>query len=790
MNERRFGARLHGAALGTALTLLLSACGGGGGGGSSTPPGPTVTPLPSALNLTAPTGGDSATEMQFASNATTSGGLRFAWDFGDGTTSAEASPKHAFSKGGDYDVVLKVTNESGASIDQRIKVSVTNLANVKGLVCSGANAGGWCWQQPRPTGNGRNDSLMISATSGFTVGDNGEVFRTTDAGATWTQQSSGLNTSLRQVVFSSATDGWIVGDYGALLRTSDGGATWTLSKIQDIAGGYYYYGSPTLKVVDANTAIYWSTYSAGRFTKDGGKTWAALPVQPTTVTNQGVLWVDNYNGHLYRSTDFGLSTTDVLDYSETDGSYITNHELRVLDERTVFLSTLSYRYDSVNNRYIYKSTLRRSDDGGTSWTRTVVSSVNGAATQYQFFRVFRASSADQILLAMVDSQTYRSEDGGLSWTSISLGYNTINANEVLVLDAQTMVTAGYQGVYRSEDTGKTWTKVTIAGMQPYDNSTGLRQISGDLLSVRDPQGQVYLSADRGKTWTTTIKAAPSSYSQSVPIISFLDGKHGFMLTTGSDLLETKDGGLSWQGKLPGLVSGGGDLNFVDATTGWMLLSDGRLYKTTDGGATWGAPQTVRSGGLSIVRFVDANRGWGRQRYNSGSFVLSTDGGQTWSDLTMPTYDAQALYLGADQRMVAYGSNGLIALTTDGGKTWDQRFTGTSSTFYKVAAQDASTLWAVGTGGQVRRSADAGSTWVSVDLGLLYDLRDIVFASSKVGWIVGNQGTILATVDGGKTWTRQAANTQRNLVKIIATDSKTAWISGEYGTLIATGNGGN
>ncbi|MFY0688446.1 MAG: PKD domain-containing protein [Cyclobacteriaceae bacterium] len=38
----------------------------------------------------------------------------YAWDFGDGNSSTDASPSHTFAEGGDYMVTLTVTNEAGS----------------------------------------------------------------------------------------------------------------------------------------------------------------------------------------------------------------------------------------------------------------------------------------------------------------------------------------------------------------------------------------------------------------------------------------------------------------------------------------------------------------------------------------------------------------------------------------------------------------------------------------------------------------------------------------------------
>src|SRR5207249_1294373 len=86
---------------------------------------------------------------------------------------------------------------------------------------------GWVWQNPLPQGNDLMGVAFVNATTGWTVGDAGTILTTTNAGSTWTFQTSGTRENLNDVAFASATRGWAVGTGGAVLSTTDAGATWT-----------------------------------------------------------------------------------------------------------------------------------------------------------------------------------------------------------------------------------------------------------------------------------------------------------------------------------------------------------------------------------------------------------------------------------------------------------------------------------------------------------------------------------------------------------------------------------
>lgn len=782
------GMRPRAQGLSVAVAVLMSACGGGGGGDPApTPTPPPPTQVPESLAVTAPSGAEASAEIQFGNSASSLSGLTFSWDFGDGKTSTEASPKHSFAKGGDYEVVLKVSNAAGASREVRTRLSVNNLANVKGLVCSGASDTGWCWQQPRPTGNARNDLAVLNATTAFNIGENGEIFKTTDAGASWKAIPSGTTANLLQIAFSSDKDVWIVGTFGALLRSSDGGATWALSKMADADG--YYTNSGALLALDANTAV-WNAYYETRYTLDGGKTWSYAANRPSAISPKGVFWsLSSYNGQLTKSTDFGKSVSTVLNFAEA-GYSVNAASFKVIDEKLVMVPAILYRYDSSTYSYSYKPVIRRSEDGGATWTRVEPTGIDAGDTGYYAPQILRASLTDQTVVAVFGGKVYRSGDGGSSWQKggqPSAGYSA-SYGETVLLGAKTLVVPTYRGVYRSEDLGQTWVETPI-GSTANASFSALRKIDDNTVSIRATDGSGYLSTDQGKTWKQILAVSANQLPSNVGA-AFVDGKHGYLLGGQGELSETTDGGLTWKSKLPGLTQGYGDLQFANDKVGWLLLGDGRLSQTVDGGASWGSAVRVGQAGFRRIGVVDDKRAWGSYSYyySSPTFAVTADAGKSWSDVTAPN-GAQSLYLGSEQTMLAYGGNGMVAVSADAGKTWSQRYTGTPMLLNKLAAQEAGSLWIVGDQGVVRRSSDKGQTWSEVNLGTGVNLIDIAWASPKVGWIVGSQGTVYATLDGGKTWVRQATGTQRALTRLVVADPKTAWILGEYGTLLATGNGG-
>jgi len=52
---------------------------------------------------------------------------------------------------------------------------------------------------------------FIDENNGWVVGDSGTILKTTNAGATWAQQTSGTEHNLLAVCFKNLNTGWAVG---------------------------------------------------------------------------------------------------------------------------------------------------------------------------------------------------------------------------------------------------------------------------------------------------------------------------------------------------------------------------------------------------------------------------------------------------------------------------------------------------------------------------------------------------------------------------------------------------
>jgi len=85
---------------------------------------------------------------------------------------------------------------------------------------------GWFMQQSRISTDLNGVYFLPDRRTGWAVGAAGKILHTSDAGQTWSSQTSNTTFNLNSVWFTDSNNGWAVGATGLILATTDGGQTW------------------------------------------------------------------------------------------------------------------------------------------------------------------------------------------------------------------------------------------------------------------------------------------------------------------------------------------------------------------------------------------------------------------------------------------------------------------------------------------------------------------------------------------------------------------------------------
>jgi hypothetical protein len=178
---------------------------------------------------------------------------------------------------------------------------------------------------------------------------------------------------------------------------------------------------------------------------------------------------------------------------------------------------------------------------------------------------------------------------------------------------------------------------------------------------------------------------------------------------------------------------------------------GTILQTVDGGATWNA---VSSGTTSDLHdFCLLTTATVVAAGSAGTVLKTTDAGDTWALLATGTSaNLLAIDGGGSAQLTAVGEGGLVLRSTNSGATWVQQWSPTSADLLDVLATSANVQIAVGRGGVVIRTDDGGAPPIvgveAVPLGAgrpLTSFPNPFRAATTIRWTLGEPLAVRLTV---------------------------------------------
>ena len=167
----------------------------------------------------------------------------------------------------------------------------------KNFIFKTTNAGG-TWT-PIGTDHGFSSVFFPAANIGYSL--SWRVEKTMDAGVNWTDLYKGTNETLRSVSFPSATTGYAVGSADVeqprtIIKTIDGGTNWTI-----LSSGPQYEWLNSVFFTDVNTGYILDNQGDIYKTMDGGGSWTTLQSgQPGSF--KSVFFTDANTGYVVGNT--------------------------------------------------------------------------------------------------------------------------------------------------------------------------------------------------------------------------------------------------------------------------------------------------------------------------------------------------------------------------------------------------------------------------------------------------------------------------------------------------------
>lgn len=259
-------------------------------------------------------------------------------------------------------------------------------------------------------------------------------------------------------------------------------------------------------------------------------------------------------------------------------------------------------------------------------------------------------------------------------------------------------------------------------------------------------------------------------------IAFSDPQHGFLVGSNATLLETKDGGSTWQPIELQLEDQRYRFNTVSFSDkeGWIAGEPSLLLHTTDAGHSWSRiPLNEKLPG-NPIKIVALGQYSAEMATDVGAIYKTTDAGLNWkAQVEQAVGVVRNMKRSPDGKYVAVSAKGNFYSTWEPGQTaWVPHNRNSSRRVENMGFTSDGQLWMLARGGQIQFSDPADpEKWQDAkfpELSTSWGLLDLAYRDSDEIWLGGGSGNLMRSPDGGKTWEkdRDVETIPANLYKIV------------------------
>lgn len=279
--------------------------------------------------------------------------------------------------------------------------------------------------------------------------------------------------------------------------------------------------------------------------------------------------------------------------------------------------------------------------------------------------------------------------------------------------------------------------------------------NGRLVTVGE-RGHVLFSDDQGNSWTQVV--VPTN--KTLTAVDFVDQHNGVAVGYDQTILQTSDGGNSWQLKyqsdaidLPALF----DVLMNSEQHIVAVGAFGLYLESKDGGESW---DPLEKDGLA-----DNYGGF------SHLYSLVSLSQQHW-------IVAGEKYVAGENDDGEEISTALLAETHDAGKTWQKIATPYDGSFFGAKVSKNKEIYIYGLRGNVFISRDQGKSWRSLFLSTASGIHDMAFLPNGDWVLVGTGGVLAQKGTGGSKISKR--KDLKGRAALVAIDDNTLIVVGEGG----------
>ncbi|MEE4256157.1 MAG: PKD domain-containing protein, partial [Bacteroidales bacterium] len=461
----------------------------------------------------------------------------------------------------------------------------------------------------------------------------------------------------------------------------------------------------------------------------------------------------------------------------------------------------------------------KSTDGGATWSATGLT--YSASQKKTVNRLVIDPNDSDIIYAATSDGIYKTTDGGVTWPAVATGPNIIDLemhptnSSILYISTQTY--SGSPSIYKTIDGGSSWTATAVFASTDYRvelavtpaNSNRVYAVvakqDGGLSSIQrsdnagDSFTQVHGSSPNMLGWYCDGSDAGGQGGYDLCIAAD-PSSAGTVYVGGVNTWKSTNGGSSWLNNnmwtssgtynpcgSPEVHADKHDLVFFGSTL--YECNDGGLYKTTNGGNTWtdltngmvisqiyrlSAAQTTSN---EVMHGLQDN---GSKLYSSGSWIDVTggDGMECLIDFSNVNTQYSTLPRGTIIRTTDHWSSAYYAYPGSAGTgAWVTPFVIDPNNNLRLIA-GYEDIW---------HSNNQGSSWTRIgNLNISELTRSLAVAPSNSSYIyAAGQDELWRTTNGGSSWSDitgslPVTSSYITYISVKDDDPNTVWVSmGEY-----------
>ncbi|MDQ1265952.1 MAG: hypothetical protein QG635_1104, partial [Bacteroidota bacterium] len=486
----------------------------------------------------------------------------------------------------------------------------------------------WELLSPKPEIMGINSMKFYDKNTGWAIGSEGLILKTTDGGENWIDKSLKNDSDIMSIIINDENTAFIVAGY-SLYKTTDGGNSWVnISKVSF---------SNILHLKD--NIGYAIDKQFPYITSDGGLTWKVFYIEHfkfNKIDDNQEIFIDDfsvllskdkwksfvrmkYNNNMYYSVFNDLSfiyyidTYNFIQFWDYHVPYYSgqhqtiNISLNIKDSNTPYqtcfsnlkLNKICFLDSNICYFITDNGAIIKTSDGGRIW-RVQSKWINSSIDVFQF-------NSEKVGFIVSNGMIYKTNDGGETWQlKPSSTYATSEKQNCITgSDSNTLwIGAGNhsQVIYKSTNKGYTWgakhfkrNKTNIISLSKVDDSTAW---------ALGYYGVVLKSTDKGDSWNIML-----DFNKELKYICFSKKDIGWIVRYDGRVYKSTNAGETWNLLSDSIIFNVQVIKFSDELHGFAACGDGWIMRTSDGGISWQRDYMIDYDNFTDICIVDSANGW-------------------------------------------------------------------------------------------------------------------------------------------------------------------------------------